>query len=157
MAEKAEKALRQMTDGRGLAFWANVLAVVLGAAGVIVMCYSSSINESYKLASLTMLAAGGVVAVALALVATWTSTKADYDGILGFVATIAAIVLTTLVVGQFINSRIILVSGLMSWNANNLVGWNVFYVSIAGIVCYVLADVALVVAAFLRPGRSVKK
>ena len=53
-------------------------------------------------------------------------------------------------IGNIINSRILLISGLFSWNSQNMMGWRVFYVSIACIVCFVAAILALIVGAFLK-------
>ena len=47
-------------------------------------------------------------------------------------------------------SRILLISGLFSWNSMNTAGWKVFYVSVASMVCYVVSIILLIISAFLK-------
>ena len=70
--------------------------------------------------------------------------------VVSLLAVMCAIALLTLNIGEIISSRILLISGLFSWNSQNMIGWRVFYVSIACIVCFVAAILALIVGAFLK-------
>ena len=50
---------------------------------------------------------------------------------------------------KVIGARVILASGLFSWNASNQIGWGVFNSTIVATVLLVVAALVLVVAAFL--------
>ena len=62
----------------------------------------------------------------------------------------AAVGLFAAVICGMILSRILLISGLFSWNSMNTAGWKVFYVSVASMVCYVVSIILLIISAFLK-------
>ena len=136
---------------QGAAFYFNAVAIVLAVAGIVTMVMSSTYSEANALAALTRLVIQGVLAVVLIAGGIWAANKGkDDNGIIGLAATMAAIALIVATIGNIINSRILLISGLFSWNSQNMIGWRVFYVSIACIVCFVAAILALIVGAFLK-------
>ena len=63
---------------------------------------------------------------------------------------VAAIALIVATIGNIINSRILLISGLFSFNSQNMVGWHVFYITVACLVCYVVAIVAMIIGSFCK-------
>ena len=46
------------------------------------------------------------------------------------------LLLFSAVIGGIIMNRVLLISGLFSWNSGNTPGWNVFYASVVSIACF---------------------
>ena len=136
---------------QGAAFYFNAVAVVLAVAGTIAMVMSSTYSEANALAALTRLVVQGILAAVLIVGGIWAANKGkDENGFIGLVATMAAIALIVATIGNVINSRILLISGLFSFNSQNMVGWHVFYVTVACLVCYIVAIVAMIIGAFCK-------
>ena len=136
---------------QGAAFYFNVVAIVLAIAGIVTMVMSSTYSEANALAALTRLIAQSVLAVVLIAGGIWAAnTGKDDNGILGMFASMAAIALIVATIGNIINSRILLISGLFSFNSQNMVGWHVFYVTVACLVCYVISILAMVIGSFFK-------
>lgn len=132
----------------------RAFSCVLGLAGLVAMVISStmsSANTLYGLPKLIALAAVGIVLLALTFLVFPRMGKGDY---LSTASGVAAVALFTSVIGTVINSRILLISGLFSYNAGNTVGWSVFYVTVASIVCFLLAILLVIVAAFMNPTKA---
>ena len=133
------------------AFYFNVVAIVLAVAGTIAMVMSSTYSEANALAALTRLIVQSVLAVVLVAGGIWAANDGkDDNGILGLAATMAAIALIVATIGNIINSRILLISGLFSFNSQNMVGWHVFYITVACLVCYVVAIVSMIIGSFCK-------
>ena len=136
---------------QGAAFYFNAVAVVLAVAGTIAMGMSSTYSEANALAALTRLVVQGILAAVLIVGGIWAANKGkDENGFIGLVATMAAIALIVATIGNVINSRILLISGLFSFNSQNMVGWHVFYVTVACLVCYIVAIVAMIIGSFCK-------
>lgn len=136
---------------QGAAFYFNAVAVVLAVAGTIAMVMSSTYSEANALAALTRLVVQGILAAVLIVGGIWAANKGkDENGFIGLVATMAAIALIVATIGNVINSRILLISGLFSFNSQNMVGWHVFYVTMACLVCYIVAIVAMIIGSFCK-------
>lgn len=136
---------------QGAAFYFNVVAIVLAIAGIVTMVMSSTYSEANALAALTRLIAQSVLAVVLIAGGVWVAnTGKDDNGILGMFASMAAIALIVATIGNIINSRILLISGLFSFNSQNMVGWHVFYITVACLVCYVVAIAAMIIGSFCK-------
>lgn len=136
---------------QGAAFYFNVVAIVLAIAGIVTMVMSSTYSEANALAALTRLIVQSVLAVVLIAGGIWAAnTGKDDNGILGMFASMAAIALIVATIGNIINSRILLISGLFSFNSQNMVGWHVFYITVACLVCYVVAIAAMIIGSFCK-------
>lgn len=141
---------------QGAAFYFNAVAIVLAVAGTIAMVMSSTYSEANALAALTRLIVQSVLAVILVAGGIWAANDGkddngkDDNGILGLAATMAAIALIVATIGNIINSRILLISGLFSFNSQNMVGWHVFYITVACLVCYVVAIVSMIIGSFCK-------
>jgi cytochrome bd-type quinol oxidase subunit 2 len=133
---------------QGPAFYADAVAVILGIAGTIVMSVCHTMDTANPLNSFGKLIAFAVLAMVL-VCASIAAANRKKD-VVSLLAVMCAIALLTLNIGEIISSRILLISGLFSWNSQNMIGWRVFYVSIACIVCFVAAILALIVGAFLK-------
>lgn len=135
---------------QGTAFYLNALSAVTGMAALIAMVTSSTMNEAYALNSLPLFVLGAVSGILLILIAVYTANRwgnYDYAGTLSIVAAIA---LFSAVTGGIIMNRILLISGLFSWNSGNTPGWNVFYASVVSIVCFVVSILLLIIGSFLK-------
>lgn len=136
---------------QGAAFYFNAAAIVLAVAGTIAMVMSSTYSEANALAALTRLIVQSVLAVILVAGGIWAANDGkDDNGILGLATTMAAIALIVATIGNIINSRILLISGLFSFNSQNMVGWHVFYITVACLVCYVVAIVSMIIGSFCK-------
>lgn len=135
---------------QGAAFYFNVVAIVLAIAGIVTMVMSSTYSEANALAALTRLIVQSVLAIVLVIGGIWADNNGKGDGIISLTATMAAIALIVATIGNIINSRILLISGLFSFNSQNMVGWHVFYVTVVCLVCYVISILAMVIGSFFK-------
>lgn len=135
---------------QGAAFYFNVVAIVLAIAGIVTMVMSSTYSEANALAALTRLIVQSVLAIVLVIGGIWADNNGKGDGIISLAATMTAIALIVATIGNIINSRILLISGLFSFNSQNMVGWHVFYVTVACLVCYVISILAMVIGSFFK-------
>lgn len=133
---------------QGPAFYADAVAVILGIAGTIVMSVCHTMDTANPLNAFGKLIAFAVLAMVLVCASIAVANRKK--DVVSLLAVMCAIALLTLNIGEIISSRILLISGLFSWNSQNMIGWRVFYVSIACIVCFVAAILALIVGAFLK-------
>ena len=97
-----------------------------------------------------MMAALGVIGILLVCAATVIPNVMKTNDIVRAVCTYGAIVLYTVVIARHINARILLISGLFSWNSMNTVGWQIFYLMIASCVCLLVGVIFMIVGAFSR-------
>ena len=135
---------------QGLASYLNVIACIVAIVGLVTLTICSTMEEAYALNSFTLLFAGGVTGIALILFAIFASNRwGNYD----YASTIslaAAVAIFTVIIGNVINNRILLISGLFSFNAGNKLGWSVFYVTVISLVCFLIAILLMIVGAFMR-------
>lgn len=134
--------------------WLNLIAAVAGIVGLIALIVSNNISSAYALKN-----AGAVIAMALGgilltIVAVWSPTKFGNHDFISTIAVIGAIALFSAVIGYMILDRILMIAGLFSYNSQNMVGWSVFYAVITGAAALLIANLVLVIGAFIP---SVKK
>lgn len=131
------------------AFYLRALTCVLGIAGLVTMIISSTMSTANTLYTLPTLCVMAVAAIALIVLATFVFK----NDILSSAAVLGSIALFTAVIGNVISSRILMIAGLFSYNAGNTVGWSVFYVTVASIVCFLVSILFLIVGAFMKSGK----
>ncbi len=132
------------------AFYLNAIAAVLGVVGTVSMVMSSTMNSAYALNSFTktlLFAICGILLVGLAIYAPNRWGNHDYVSTL---SVLGAIGLFSAVIGNVISERVMLISGLFSFNSGNTVGWSVFYVSVVCLASLLVAIILLIVGAFLK-------
>lgn len=135
---------------QGTAFYFNVLAAVVGIVALAAMVISSTMTDAYALNSFPLYVLGAAIGVILIAVVIYAANRwGNYDYV-GTIAGVAAVALFSAVIGGIIMNRILLISGLFSWNSGNTPGWNVFYASVVSIVCFVVAIVLLIIGSFLK-------
>ena len=123
----------------------NIAAVVLGVVGVVFTYINSSLSTDNALVQLTTALACGVVGVVLVIGAIVMAKKND---LVRSICGLGAIAAFMYVLSILISERVMLVAGLFSYNAQNQVGWQVFYMTIVAGVAMVLACVAVAIGAF---------
>ncbi|MGN0071754.1 MAG: hypothetical protein ACI361_07955 [Atopobiaceae bacterium] len=134
------------TKNVGTGFVLDIVSVALALAGMIASIVCSSISSDYALADLGMYIFGIIAALALVCLSVFMEKKTA--PIASMLATGAGVFLLARVGLAVISSRIILISGLLTWNSANMVGWSVLYATIAATALLVASAVLLVVSAF---------
>lgn len=141
---------------QGIAFYLNGIAFVLGIAGVALTVYSSVVTADNALQHLSMLVAGGVAGLVLVLLAMiLPNMKGNYE-IASAASVLGAIALYSYVFGQCILQRVLLVSGLFSFNSGNTAGWQVFYITIGAVACLFVGALFLVIGSFCKSVKTVE-
>ena len=114
------------------------------------MVISSTMNEAYALNSFPLFVLGAIAGILLILIAVYAANRwGNYDYV-GTLSGVAAVALFSAVIGGIIMNRVLLISGLFSWNSGNTPGWNVFYASVVSIACFVISIVLLIIGSFLK-------
>lgn len=135
---------------QGPAFYFNALAMILSAAGIVTMVMSSTYSEANALAALPRLIVQSILAIVLVAGSIGAANSGKDNGIVSLAAIMAAIALIVATIGNIINSRILLISGLFSFNSQNMVGWHVFYITVACLVCFVVGILMMIIGAFCK-------
>lgn len=139
-------ALKNRTVGG----YCQIVAAILGLAGLILLIINNNISSSYSLSTFSLLLTGAVVGVVLSVVAVITPTKLGDLDVVSTLSIMVTVGVYGLIIGQMANERILMISGLFSWNSGNTVAWSVFYVMIASIVCFAVAAVLLIITSFMK-------
>ncbi|MGL5436410.1 MAG: hypothetical protein ACRDBO_13585 [Lachnospiraceae bacterium] len=135
---------------QGSAFYFNALSVVSGLVAMAAMVISSSISQSYALISFPLFVIGAAAGIFLIVIAVYAANRwGNYDYV-STLSVLAAVALFSAVIGGMIMNRVLLISGLFSWNSGNTLGWNVFYASVVSIACFVFSILLLIVGSFLK-------
>lgn len=134
-----------------IGFYFNVLAAILGIAGLVCTVLSSSGDNA--LSGLSTVIAAGVVAIALVIVAIYSPMKNGNHDPIAAVSVIAAIALFMYVFNQCVSQRVMLIAGLFSFNANNAAGWTVFSFVVGAAVCLLAANILLVIGSFCKSAK----
>lgn len=142
---------------KGIAFYLNLLAALLGAAGLGLAVYSSVLSVDNAITGLPLVIAAGVIGVVLVVLAAVAPARMGNHNPVTAISVIAAIALYSYVYGQCALQRIMLIAGLFSFNSGNTVGWTIFYVTVACAVCMVLACILLIVSSFCKTVKPVQQ
>ena len=111
---------------QGIACYLNILAAILGIAGLILTVRSSTMSTDNALTNLSTLILAGVVGIVLVCVAIIVPNRlGNYDPI-SAISVLAAIALYAYLFGSCVSQRVMLIAGLFSFNAGNTVGWSIF-------------------------------
>lgn len=140
--------MKDFMKKQGAAFYLNALAGVLSIAGLIAMIMCSTMTSAYALNSLGRLIVEAVIGIALIVLAIYSPNRFGNHDYISTASVIAVIALLSTVIGSMITERILLVSGLFSFNAGNMLGWSVFYATAVAMGCFLIAIVCLIAGAF---------
>ncbi len=124
------------------------LALILGIAGFVLVMIAGT-NATYPLTGLGMVAAQCVIGCVLIVAAMIAPLRMGNKDIVSTICLLVAIGLFTFVIGTAVNGRILMISGLFSWNTADAPGWTVFYLTIACAVCLALSILCMIVSAFM--------
>lgn len=133
----------------------KVVAAVVALVGLGVMLFCNSKGSDYAFTGFGTLALGVVVGAALALVSAFAPSFAgDKAPVVGTVGDALAVVALTYTAINAVGTRVLLISGLFSWNSMNTVGWETFRLTVAAAVCLLVAALAVVVSAYFGAGKT---
>ncbi len=137
-----------MNKKKGAGFYIGAVALVLAVAGAAAAVFSSTISADYALANLPLVLLGIVCAIALAAVPKAVQLKGKAQLFVPFIAQGVSVFLLARIALDVLAARILLISGLFSWNSGNAVGWSVFRATVVAAALLLAAAVLLVVRAF---------
>ena len=126
------------------------IASVLSFAGIVMMIVASSISKASAFYSLTLMLILAVAGMLLVVLASYLPLKKGNFDLYSTLSILIAIVLFMMDIRYMINERILLISGLFTYNAGSTIGWKIFYATIASIACFLLSIFSLIVASFTR-------
>lgn len=141
---------------QGTAFYLNILAAILGLVGLILTVRSSAMSTDNALSNLSTLILAGVAAIVLVCVAIIAPNRLGNHDPLSAISVLAAIALYSYLFGSCVSQRVMLIAGLFSFNANNTVGWSIFYTCIGAWVCLLVGILFLVAGSFLNSVKESK-
>lgn len=141
---------------QSIAFYLNVIAAIFGVVGLIATVYSNGISSAYTYNSLGLIIALAVVGIVLCGVAVYAPNRWGNHDIVSTISVLAAIFVYAAVIGNIILERVLLISGLFSYNSANTVGWSVFYASVVAIVCILIGILALIIGSFTKSVKEAK-
>ncbi len=133
------------------------LAVVFALVGVVMTFICSNENAAYNLSALGTIVCMEIVAAVLIICGLFLNGQKENTDLFGIIPTLASIVVFMLTIGKLISERILLISGLFSYNSQNTAGWQVFYLTVAAIVALLLAVLATIISSFLASKKAPKK
>lgn len=139
---------------KGIAFYLNLVAALLGAAGVALAGYSSSLSTENALSNGGLVIAAGVAGVILVVLAAWAPARMGDHNPVTAVSVLASIALYSYVYGQCVLQRILLIAGLFSYNSGNTLGWTIFYATVGCAVCMIVACILLIVGSFCKSAKA---
>lgn len=132
----------------GVSFWLNIATGVLALVGAIILIVTNG-TTGYALENAGLGITFAVISLVLVAVATFTSYKYGEHSIYTTVLKLIILGLISVEIAVLVSSRAELVTGLLSWDSHNALGWSVFNTSLAGIILLVLANIVLIVSGFL--------
>lgn len=135
---------------QGAAFWFNCIASIAGIVGIVALVVSSNIDAAYAYKGIMKMLCIGIAGVALSITAIAAPNKFGNHDILSTASVIAGVALYVSLIGNMITERILLISGLFSWNSQNTVGWSVFRATVVAIAAILVASLALIIGAFMK-------
>lgn len=128
----------------------NLIAAILGVVGIVAAVICSNMTVTYSLGNLGKIAIIGVCGIILAILAICLPNLFGNHDILGTCSVLGAIALFAAAFGNVLSERILLIAGLFSYDSVNTVGWQVFYVTVVAIAAFVIADLMLIIGAFMK-------
>ncbi len=135
--------------------WFNALAALTGLVGLIAAFVSSSMTTTYTLGNLPQIALLSVCGIVLSVLAALLPLRFGSRDLLGSASVLGAIALYTAAFGSVLAERILLIAGLFSYDSVNTVGWQVFYATCVSFAGFLIADLALIIGAFLENAKEI--
>lgn len=143
-----------MSKRRGFSLYIRILALVLAVAGLAALLLSNSISAANRLSNAAGLMLCALLGLVFLLCSLFVSRLGRAGEILETVSIIAAVVLLSIVMVNQIGGRILMISGLFTWNSMNLEGWRVFYFMIASCILLLASNLLQIAAAFMKTNKE---
>ncbi len=131
------------------ASYLELAAALLGIAGTILLILCGTMDFAYALSAFPLLLTAAIAGVILILAAMITPLFLGNQNIVSTLSILAGIACFTYVIGDIFRERAMMISGLMTWNAQNTAGWNVFYMTIACAACLGISILLTIISAFM--------
>ena len=129
-------------------FWLNAVAIVFTLVGTILLI-STSATPGYSIPSSGLGIAFAVLAIIFAGGSIALARKFGETHPIPSVLGLAALIFNVIAIAVIILGRANLAASLLTFDSYNSIGWSVFAVSISALIFFLLADIALIVGAFL--------
>lgn len=135
----------------GAAVVIRSIAAVLGVIGLAVVLVCNAKGGQCAFAGLFGYVLGAALAIVFAGLSVWAPGHEWERGLVGPACNIAGVIAFVLTAINMFAERILLVSGLFTWDSMNTMGWTAFYLTAAAAICFVAAALFLVIGAFFAP------
>lgn len=139
----------------GVNFWLGAVAALFTLIATILLIVTCS-TPGYSVSSSGLGITFAVLAIILAAAAVFTALKLGDAHPVPSVLGLAALVFNVVAIAVIILGRANLAASLFTFDSHNAIGWSVLGVSIASLVLFLLADIALIVGAFFSKKQTVK-
>ncbi len=137
-------------------FYLDVLALVMMVVGMVYLIQSSVMTVTNRLGNLPWLIVALVVGMVAIVLDIWASNRANDKGYLTMICKMIAIAANVGVVGNALDTRVMMIAGLFTYNRGYQEGWAVFNVSKICFALLLIAALLLIVSAFFRPVKRAK-
>lgn len=135
---------------QSIAFYLNVIATIFGIVGLIATINSNNISSAYSYNNFGLLMVLAVAGIVLCVGTIYAPNRWGNHDLVSTVCILGAIGVYAAIIGNIILDRVLLVSGLFSYNSGNQVGWSVFYATVVAIAALLIAILALIMGAFTK-------
>lgn len=131
----------------------GVIGLALAIAGAVAVVVCSTVSADYSLANLPLYLLGIVCAICLEVTPRFLNLGGKAKTFVPFIAKGVSVFLLARISLDVIASRILLASGLFTWNSGNTVGWSVFSATVVATALLAASAVLFVIGAFLPDGK----
>jgi len=126
-----------------------LFAVIASVVGIVGLLVSHGVANAYALKNIGLVVTLSIIGTLLCLVASFVPLKFGNHDFVSTISIVGAVALFMVCFGMMVEPRILDIGGLFSYNSQNALGWSMFTGIIVGAIGYILACLALIVAAFM--------
>ena len=133
----------------GVGFFMGAIGLALAVAGAVAVVVCSLVSADYALSNLPLYLLGIACAICLEVALRFVKLAGKAKTLVPFIARGVSVFLLARVSLDVITARILLISGLFTWNSGNAVGWTVFSATVVATALLLASAVLLVIGAFV--------
>lgn len=133
----------------GMGFFVGAIGLALAVAGAVAVVVCSLVSADYALSNLPLYLLGIACAICLEVALRFVKLTGKAQTLVPFIARGVSVFLLARVSLDVIAARILLISGLFTWNSGNAVGWTVFSATVVATALLLASAVLLVIGAFM--------
>lgn len=133
----------------GVGFFVGAIGLALAVAGAVAVVVCSLVSADYVLSNLPLYLLGIACAICLEVAPRFVKLAGKAKTLVPFIARGVSVFLLARVSLDVIAARILLISGLFTWNSGNAVGWTVFSATVVATALLLASAVLLVIGAFM--------